>query len=46
MTQTTFKRVPFNLELAKKITNKEAKGRIYCLDSDAVSILFEKGGEE
>lgn len=25
---------------------KEAKGRIYCLDADAVSILFEKGGEE
>lgn len=25
---------------------KEANGRIYCLDSDAVSILFEKGGEE
>lgn len=28
MTQTKFKRVPFDLELAKKITNKEAKGRI------------------
>lgn len=28
MTRTTFKRVPFNLELAKKITNKEVKGRI------------------
>lgn len=25
---------------------KGAKGRIYCLDADAVSILFEKGGEE
>lgn len=25
---------------------KEANGRIYCLDADAVSILFEKGGEE
>lgn len=25
---------------------KEANGRIYCLDSEAVSILFEKGGEE
>lgn len=25
---------------------KEAKGRIYCLDADAVSVLFEKGGEE
>lgn len=28
MKQTRFKKVPFNLELAKKITNKEAKGRI------------------
>lgn len=28
MTQTKFKKVPFNLELAKKITNKEIKGRI------------------
>lgn len=28
MTQTTFKKVPFDLELAKKITNKEMKGRI------------------
>lgn len=28
MTQTIFKKVPFNLELAKKITNKEVKGRI------------------
>lgn len=28
MTRTTFKKVPFDIELAKKITNKEAKGRI------------------
>jgi hypothetical protein len=28
MTRTTYKRVPFNLELAKKITSKEVKGRI------------------
>lgn len=28
MTRTKFKRVPFDLELAKKITNKEMKGRI------------------
>ena len=28
MTQIRFKKVPFNLELAKKITNKEVKGRI------------------
>lgn len=25
---------------------KEASGHIYCLDAEAVSILFEKGGEE
>lgn len=25
---------------------KEANGNIYCLDADAVSILFEKGCEE
>lgn len=28
MTRTTFKKIPFDLELAKKITNKEVKGRI------------------
>lgn len=28
MTRTTYKRVPFDIELAKKITNKEVKGRI------------------
>lgn len=28
MQQTKFKKVPFNLELAKKITNKEIEGRI------------------
>lgn len=27
MTQTRFKKIPFDLELAKKITNKEMKGR-------------------
>lgn len=32
MTQTIFKRIPFNLELAKKITNKEVKGRIVTKD--------------
>lgn len=32
MTQTKFKKVPFNLELAKKITNKEIKGRIVTKD--------------
>lgn len=33
MTRTTYKRVPFNLELAKKITNKEVKGRIVAEDN-------------
>lgn len=28
MTRTTFKKIPFDIELAKKITNKEVKGRI------------------
>jgi hypothetical protein len=28
MTRTKYKRVPFDIELAKKITNKEVKGRI------------------
>lgn len=32
MTQTKFKRVPFDLELAKKITKKEVKGRIVTRD--------------
>lgn len=32
MTRTTFKRVPFNLELAKKITNVEVKGHIVTRD--------------
>ena len=33
MTRTKYKRVPFDLELAKKITNKEAKGRIMTEDN-------------
>lgn len=32
MTQTKYKRIPFNLELAKKIMNKEVKGRIVTED--------------
>lgn len=39
MTKTTFKRVPFNLELAKKITNKEAKGRIVTQEGKKVRII-------
>lgn len=33
MTRTTFKKVPFDIELAKKITNKEVKGRIVTEDN-------------
>lgn len=33
MTQTKFKRVPFDIELAKKITQNEAKGRIMTEDN-------------
>lgn len=39
MTQTTFKRVPFNLEMAKKIAKKEAKGRIVNVDGNKARII-------
>lgn len=39
MTRTTFKKVPFNIELAKKITNKEAKGRIVTEDNLTARIV-------
>lgn len=39
MTQTRFKKVPFNLELAKKITNKEVKGRIVTEDGLQARII-------
>lgn len=39
MTQTRFKKVPFNLELAKKITNKEMKGRIVTEDGLTARIV-------
>lgn len=43
MTQTKFKKVPFNLELAKKITNKEVKGRIISRDGHQARIIcFDK----
>lgn len=32
MTRTTFKKIPFDFELAKKITNKEIKGHIVTRD--------------
>lgn len=39
MTRTTFKRVPFNLELAKKITNVEIKGHIVTRDGRQARII-------
>lgn len=39
MTRTTFKKVPFNIELAKKITNKEVKGRIVTRDGRKIRII-------
>ena len=39
MTQTTFKKVPFDIELAKKITNKEVKGRIVTRNGRQVKII-------
>lgn len=39
MTQTRFKKIPFDLELAKKITNKEAKGRIVTEDGLTARIV-------
>lgn len=45
MTRTTFKRVPFDLELAKKITNKEIKGRIISQAGHQARIIcFDKDG--
>lgn len=39
MTRTKYKRVPFDLELAKKITKKEVKGRIVNGGGDEVRII-------
>lgn len=39
MTRMTFKKIPFDLELAKKITNKEAKGRIVTQEGKKVRII-------
>lgn len=39
MKQTRFKKVPFDLELAKKITNKEVKGRIVTDDGLTARIV-------
>ena len=46
MTQTKFKRVPFDLELAKKITNKEIKGQIVTRgEREARIVCFDKKGD-
>lgn len=39
MTRTNFKEIPFDLELAKKITNGEVKGRIVTRDGRQVRII-------
>lgn len=39
MTQASFKKIPFNIELAKKITNKEVTGRIVTKDGRNAKIL-------
>ena len=49
MKQTRFKKVPFNLELAKKITNKEAKGRIVTENGNTARIVcfdYNYGGKK
>lgn len=39
MARTKFKKIPFDLELAKKITNKEVKGRIVTQEGKKVRII-------
>lgn len=49
MTRTTFKKVPFDIELAKKITNKEVKGRIVTEDNLPARIVcfdYNFGGKK
>lgn len=44
--QTKFKKVPFDIELAKKITNKKVKGRVVTRCGRQVRIIcFDKDGE-
>ena len=46
MTRTTYKRIPFDLELARKIMNKEVKGRIVTKDGHKARIIcFNKEGD-
>lgn len=40
MTRTKFKKIPFDLELAKKIMNNEVKGRIVSEDGRKVRIIY------
>lgn len=40
MARTKFKKIPFSLELAKKIMNKEVKGRIVSEDGRKVRIIY------
>lgn len=45
MTRTKYKRVPFDLELAKEFTNKEVEGRIVTRNGRQVRIIcFDKDG--
>lgn len=45
MTRTTYKKIPLDIELAKKITNGEVKGRIVTRDGRQVRIIcFDKEG--
>lgn len=47
MTRTKFKKIPFDLELAKKITNKEVKGRIVTRNGRQARIVcFERNEKE
>ena len=49
MTQTRFKKIPFDIELAKKITNKEAKGRIVTENGNTARIVcfdYNYGGKK
>lgn len=39
MEQTRFKKIPFDLELAKKITNQEVNGRIVTRDGEQARII-------
>lgn len=47
MTRTNYKRVPFSLKLAKKITNKETKGRIVTRDGRRARVIcFDRKGTD